>query len=133
IRGEQISEYNSERFPSVFQMEGQIQRAFMLKDIFGESVGDLELALYVQVYNILGNTDVAAVYSTSGSPDNNGTSLDRKLGDFTATPFYAEIDPARPETYSPTQYDSFGTRYYNPYADANLDGVVTQLEKYEGY
>jgi hypothetical protein len=31
------------------------------------------------------------------------------------------------------QYDAFGARLYNPYADADGDGVETQQEKFAGY
>lgn len=132
-RGQQIGEFNANRYPSQFTMEGQIRRSFMMKDIFGESVGDLRATIYLQVYNLLNNTGAVSYYTTTGNPDQNGTSLDRGIGEFVATPYYDKIIEERPETYSSFQYDSFGDRYYNPYADANLDGVVTQLEKYQGY
>ena len=132
-RGQQVGEFNASRFPSRFNTEGQIRRTFQLKDIFGESVGNLRATIYLQVYNILNNTGATSFYTTTGGPDNNGTSLDRGIGEFTATPYYDKIIEERPETYSSIQYDSYGDRFYNPYADANLDGVVTQLEKYAGY
>lgn len=132
-RGQQVGEFNANRFPSQFNTEGQIRRTFNLKDIFGESVGNLRATIYVQVYNILNNTGPVSYFTTTGSPDDNGTSYARGIGEFTATEYYDRIIEGRPETYDARQYDSFGDRFYNPYADANLDGVVTQLEKYEGY
>ena len=42
-------------------------------------------------------------------------------------------DPTRAETNDATQFDLYGHRYYNVYSDANLDGIVTQAEKYAGY
>ncbi len=132
-RDQQVGEFNANRFPSQFNTEGQIRRSFMMKDIFGESAGNLRVTFYVQVYNILNNTDPISYYTTTGSPDNDGTTLNRLIGEFPATQYYDRIIEERPETYDSRQYDSYGDRYYNPYADANLDGVVTQLEKYEGY
>jgi outer membrane receptor protein involved in Fe transport len=142
-KGEQISEFNSLRLPAVFGSEAHIEKAFPLRDLLGESVGNLEVSLYADVNNILNTTGATTVrfsragagtnFSITADPDNNGTSMDRKVGDFTATPFYRDIDPARLETQAANQYDRFGTRMYNAFADSNLDGVVTQLEKFEGY
>jgi hypothetical protein len=142
-KGEQISEFNSLRLPAVVGSEAHIEKGFMLRDLLGESVGDLRIDFFADVFNVLNLTPATTVrfsrgaagtnFSITGDPNNNGTSMDRKLGDFTATPFYRDIDPARLETVAASQYDRFGTRMYNPYADSNLDGVVTQLEKYEGY
>lgn len=132
-RGQQVGEFNANRYPSQFTMEGQIRKSFLMKDIFGESVGDLRATLYLQVYNLLNNTGPISYYSTTGNPDQNGTSLDRQIGEFPATAYYDKIVEERPETYSTLQYDPFGSRFYNPYVDFNLDGVVTQQEKYEGY
>ncbi len=142
-RGEQISEFNSLRLPSGFNTEMHIERGFKLKDLFGESVGELELSLYADIYNLLNMTGPTSIrlsrttggsrFSIAGSPDTDGSGLERTIGDFISTPYYKDIDPARPDTWDGQQYDDFGTRRYNPYADSNLDGVVTQAERYEGY
>ncbi len=143
VRGAQISEFNGMRLPSTFTTEAHIERGFKLRDLFGESVGNLELSLFADIFNLLNSTGPVSVnfsrnvggslFSVSGSPDLDGRSLDLNIGEFTATPYYKDVDPARPETFGSDQYDRYGTRMYNPYADANLDGVVTQSERYEGY
>jgi len=142
-RGNPITEYNSQRLPSNFNTEAHIERGFKLRDFFGESVGQLELSLFADVYNVFNTTSANSIrlsrvsggsrYSISGSPDNDGQGMNRQIGDFSAIPAYRDIDPARPETWSVSQYDRYGTRYYNPYVDDNLDGVVTQEERYAGY
>lgn len=132
-KGSQIGELRAERLPSFFTTEAHIERAIPLADIFGESVGELELSLFADVFNLLNTTGVVNLYNTSGSPTTDDAGFNRQLGDFSTTQFYREIVEARPETYAKEQYDRFGQRFYNPYVDQNLDGVVTQLEKYEGY
>ena len=129
----QIGEYNANRFPSTFDTELRISRSIMLGDLLGSFAGQTRLELYGIVRNLFNWTGPTAFYTTSGSPDNNETTLNRSIGEFSAIEFYAEEDPNRPETFSTFQTDEFGTRYYNPYVDANLDGVVTQSEKYAGY
>ncbi len=145
-RGQPTTEYNSQRLPSVFTTEAHLERGFKLRDFFGEGAGNLELSLFADVFNLFNITNAAGVrlsrslsstggsrYSITSSPDNDGLAMNRKVGDFIANPHYREIDPNRPETWDVNQYDRFGTRYYNPYADSNLDGVVTQQERFEGY
>ncbi len=132
-RGEQIGEFNSERGPSSFNTELHLERGFYLRDLFGESMGELQFSVFADVTNVFNNTGAVGYYATTGSPDQNGTSLNRGRGDFTATNYYRTIDPARPETFDNQQYDRYGHRLYSPYSDLNLDGVVTQAEKYEGY
>ncbi len=145
-RGQPTTEYNSQRLPSTFSTEIHLERGIKLRDFFGDGVGNLELSLYADVFNIFNATGPIGVrysrslaatggsrYSITGDPNSDGVGMNRKIGDFIATPHYREIDPNRPETWDVTQYDRYGTRYYNPYADSNLDGVVTQQERYEGY
>ncbi len=145
-RGQQISEFNSQRLPSQFNTEAHLERNFKLRDWFGESVGNLELGIFADIYNILNLTNPVAVrfsrnanvpeagrYSVTGSADYDGTNMAKEIGEFSNTPYYRDIDPTRPETFDNQQYDNFGRRLYNPYADSNLDGVETQQEKYEGY
>lgn len=132
-RGAQAGEFRGERQPSTFSTEAHLEKGFRLADLLGESVGNLEISFFADFFNLLNTTPAIFVYTTSGSPTTNLTSFDASLGDFTASQYYSEINPSRPETYSQQQYDRFGNRFYNPYADMNLDGVVTQLEKYEGY
>lgn len=142
-KGQPTTEFNSQRLPSQFNTEAHLERGFKLRDFFGESVGNLEISFYADVFNLLNNTGPATIrlsrvsggsrYSITGSPDNDGGAMNRQIGDFIATEHYKDINPNRPETWDVQQYDRFGTRYYNPYADSNLDGVVTQQERYEGY
>lgn len=142
-KGIQTTEFNSQRFPSQFTTEAHIERGFMLRDLLGEAAGRLEISFYADVYNLFNATGPVGVrlsrapggsrYSITGSPDYDGSAMNRKIGDFIATPHYRDVVPERPETWDVQQYDRFGTRFYNPYADSNLDGVVTQAERYEGY
>jgi hypothetical protein len=142
-KGQPTTEYNSQRLPSQFNTEAHIERGFMLRDIFGEGAGNLELSFFADVFNLFNYTGPVGIrlsrvsgtsrYSITGSPDYDGLAMNRQVGDFIATPHYKDIVAARPETWDAQQYDRFGTRYYNPYVDANLDGVVTQEERYEGY
>lgn len=145
-RGQQTSEFNSQRLPSQFNTEAHIERAFKLRDWFGESVGNLEVSVFADVFNLLNYTGPISVrfsrnagvpdagrYSVTGSPDYDGVNMAKEIGEFSSTPYYRDIDPTRPETFDNSQYDNYGQRLYNPYADSNLDGVETQQEKYEGY
>ncbi len=142
-KGLPTTEFNSQRYPSTLSTEAHLERGFKLRDLLGESVGNLEISFYADVFNLLNYTGPIGVrlsrapggsrYSITGSADNDGSAMDRSIGDFIATPHYRDIDANRPETWDSQQYDRFGTRYYNPYSDSNLDGVVTQQERYEGY
>jgi hypothetical protein len=132
-RGEQIGEYNAERQPSAVGSELHFERGFRLADLIGESVGNLEVALFADVTNVLNLTSALGLYSTSGSPDNNMTSMNRLIGDFPSQPYFRDTVEGRTETFAANQYDRYGQRLYNPYTDTNLDGVVTQEERYEGY
>ena len=132
-RGLQIGEFNANRFPSQSNTEARISRMFLLKDIIGDAGGEMGLEVYIDIFNVLNTTGPVSYYTTTGNPDQNGTSLNRGIGEFPAVPYFAERVESRPETYSSQQFDAFGTRLYNPYADVNLDGVVTQGEKYSGY
>ncbi len=139
-KGALVSGFYSERLPSDFNTEMHIERKILLKDLIGETMGNTSLAVYLDLFNLLNETYAVSYRFTGGnrstvlaSPDDNGTTFARGIGDFTAQSFYKDIDPNRLETYNNAQYDEFGNRMYNPYADLNLDGVVTQNEKYEGY
>lgn len=146
-RGQPTTEYNSQRTPSSFTTEMHLERGFKLRDMFGDGAGNLEISFFADVFNLLNTTGPVGVrlsrslgstggsrYSITGNPDNDGTTgMNRQIGDFIASTHYRDIDPNRPETWDVNQYDRFGTRYYNPYADSNLDGVVTQQERFEGF
>ncbi len=132
-KGQQTGEYNGERLPSRLSTDLHVSRRFSLGGLLGASFRRVQLELFADVANLLNLTGPTGVFATTGSPDQNGTSLDRRIGDFVSTAWYGEIDPARPETFAASQYDRYGTRWYNPYADVNLDGVETQSEKYAAY
>ena len=132
-RDEQVGEFNANRFPTQFNTEARLSRTIYLRDIFGESVGRTNLEVYVTVSNLLNITSANRVYTTTGNPDQNETTLNRGIGEFASVPYFDKEDPNRPETFGTNQFDRFGSRYYNPYSDVNLDGVVTQAEKYAGY
>jgi outer membrane receptor protein involved in Fe transport len=144
-RGDLVTEFNSLRLPSQFNTEAHLEKAFKLKDLIGDAVGNLELSFYADVFNLLNTTDPIDVryssrrggarFAIEASPDVDGEGqvLSQPTGNFSAVPFYRDIEPARSETFDALQYDIFGHRMYSVYADANLDGVVTQAEKYEGY
>jgi len=142
LRGQQISDYNALRLPAAYNTEARIERGIPIGDFIGDSTNSMKLSIFLDIFNVFNQTGPAGIYLTrSGagrysalsSPDNNGTSLDRQLGDFVGTTYYADIVPERPETWAANQYDNYGRRFYNPYADANLDGELTLQERYEGY
>lgn len=131
-QGNQVGEYNGARQPSDWSVDMRLQRAFSL-GVLGEAFKNVKLELYLDVFNLFNNTKPVAVYERTGSPDYDGVDLNRQIGDFSATNWYRDADPNRPETLSPAQYDSYGRRLYTADADFNRDGVVTQEEKYRGY
>ncbi len=130
--GEQIGEYNGERQPDFWRIDTRIQRDIPLKDLFGESLGNTRLTLFVDVFNITNRTVATGYYARTGSPDNDGNVLDRKVGDFSSVEFYRDAD-SDPRAARADQYDSFGNRLYNVESDVNLDGVITQEEKFQSY
>ena len=113
--------------------EARISRTIYCNDIFGESIGRTNLEIFLIVSNLFNTTGPVSFYTRTGTPDRNGTSLDRLLGEFPVVSYFDKEDPNRPETVGTSQFDRFGTRHYNPYVDINMDGVVTQAEKYAGY
>ena len=125
------------RLPDRWISVASLSREIPLADIFGESLGAAALELSIDVENLLNRTDAIDSYTNrygmEVSPTNDDGSMDQQIGDFPATQFFRDIDPSRPETYSQAQYDRYGARLYNTYIDSNLDGVVTQTEKYAGY
>lgn len=142
LRGQQVSEYNSLRLPATYNTEAHIERGIPIGDFIGDSTNTMKLSIFLDIFNVLNQTGPASIYLTRAdvgrysvlsSPDNNGTSLNRSIGDFSGTTYYADIVPERPETWAANQYDNYGRRFYNPYADVNLDGELTAIERYEGY
>lgn len=131
--GNPLSERNAERQPSFWNLDLRLSKAFMMKDIFGESAGYSRLELFADVNNLLNRTAVTAFYSATGDPDDNGRVLVTQVGNFSSITFYESADFANPATYSPSQYDSFGRRLYNANSDFDNNGLVTQAEKYQAF
>ncbi len=131
--GKAISEINAERNPSRWNINAKITKRFLMKDIFGEAAGRSAIDLFVDILNLTNRFAPLSVYNTSGDPDDNNISLNRRPGDFGSIPFYREANYGIAETYNVTQYDSFGNRLYNELSDHDRNGVVTQYEKYESY
>lgn len=104
-----------------------------MKDIFGESVGNTSLELFVDIYNLLNLTPVLGVYSATGDPIDNGTTLDKRIGDFTSTAYFKEATYENTASFAADQYDIYGNRWYNANSDFDKNNVVTQAEQYETY
>ena len=130
--GTQVGEFNGERQPSAWSVNSRIQRAVPLADLFGDGMGDTRLTFFVDIFNIFNRTEATSFYARTGNPDNDGNVLDRQIGDFSSVIFYRDAD-ADSRATRVDQYDSFGNRLYNVASDSNLDGVVTQAEKFESY
>ncbi len=130
--GDQVGEYNGERHPDFWRVDTRIERVIPLKDIFGDSFGNTRISLFVDVINVLNRTEPTNFFARTGNPDNDGNVLDRQVGDFSATSFFADKD-SDPRASRADQYDTFGNRLYSIDADSNLDGIVTQAEKFEAY
>ncbi|MDQ1264965.1 MAG: TonB-dependent receptor, partial [Bacteroidota bacterium] len=132
-KGKPLSEVNAERQPSRWQLDMRISKKFMLRDIFGESAKNSSILIFADVINILNNVTYAAVYASSGSPDDDGDFLFRQLGDFSSTTAYDEANMSLVESVQADQYDSFGNRTYSTWADFDKNGNVTQAERLNSY
>ncbi|MBC8144685.1 MAG: hypothetical protein H7X80_03805, partial [bacterium] len=128
--------YDWYRLPDTWISRAHLSREFPLADLLGAGVGRSAIIVALDVENFLNMTGPADYYrdlsGLSSGPDFDVESI-RVKGDFSATLHYQSADAQRPETYSRDQYDVFGARLYNAYIDDNLDGVVTQDEKFSGY
>ncbi len=129
-RGQAAGQINSARFPSTWNTELRITRTIPLGDILG---GNSAIDLSLDVTNLLNFTDAIAYYPATGSPDYNGTTLNRQPSDFPQTTYYRDADPANKSSIAPAQYDRIGKRLYQPLVDFNNDGRVTNEETYRGY
>jgi hypothetical protein len=131
--GKALSDINAERQPSRWNLSMRLSKRFYMKDFFGDAAGNSSVEFFLDVYNLLNRFEPVAVYNTSGDPDDNGTILNRKAGDFGSIPYYKEANYGISETYDVNQYDSFGNRLYTVDGDRDKNGVVTQIEKYNNY
>ncbi|MGE3802021.1 MAG: hypothetical protein AB7H80_13450, partial [Candidatus Kapaibacterium sp.] len=133
-RGDQLSGINGLRYPSQILFDVHVEKGFLLKDFVGDWADQLALSFYIDIKNLLNNTTSFAVFPWAIDPTKASSgNLVRDLGSFAATPLFRDEDLDRPETVGVDQYDRYGNRLYSPYADADLDGIVTQREKYEAY
>lgn len=131
--GRTLGEFNAERQPSFWTLNGKLTKSFNMKDIFGDIVGNTWVDIYFDVFNILDRKPVRAIYSATGDPIDNGRSLDVRIGDFNSTAWFREANYENPASFTSDQYDLYGNRLYNANSDYNNDGIVTQPEKYESY
>lgn len=141
-----VSSYNGNRFGDRVESRLYLERTLRLSDWLGSGAGNLELTLFLNCDNLFNVTHAIAVRLAPASPSPGGsrTSLtgdpnvdslltSTSVDDFPQTPLYRDVDASRPETFAAAQYDAFGARLYNPYADGDGDGVETQQEKFAGY
>ncbi len=131
--GTRISDMNALRHPDRWNLDMQFSKAFMMKDIFGESAGNSRVEFFVNVYNLLNRTAAVSYYSATSDPNDDGISLYTEIGNFPNTAYYKEADFAIEESFSPGQYDDLGRRKYSPDSDFDKNGIVTQAEQYESY
>ncbi len=132
LKGNQASDYNAERYPSLWDLDMHISRRINLGDLISSSLGNTELELYVDVINLPNRTEPILVYTRTQDPDNDGVSLYRLQGEFPAG-WYATADKYNPTSTENSQYDRTGARLYNANADLDHNGVVTSLEEFTMY
>ncbi|OGU58383.1 MAG: hypothetical protein A2X64_03515 [Ignavibacteria bacterium GWF2_33_9] len=133
LNGVLLGEFNTERYPDYWTMDARLSRTILLKEIFGEGIGNTAIELFVDVYNVFNLTPVLQVYSATGDPINNGKTLEKRAGDFSSTTWYKDATYENPVTFNSSQYDLYGNRFYNAASDFNNDGMVTQQEKLDTY
>lgn len=130
LAGQAIGALNSGRFPAFWNSDLRIIRNVPLQKILG---GNTSIDLILDVTNMLNFTDAVSFFTTTGNPDNNGTTMARVPGDFPVTSYYRDADPKNKVTMQPEQYDRVGERLYSAFGDTNGDGIQTAEESYAGY
>jgi len=133
LNGRPISERNAERGPSYWNVDSRISKSFFLREWFGQGLKNARIELFADIRNLLNMRGPAGFYVTTGDPIDDGRTLDREVGTFSAVPLYKEATYAIAESWSSEQYDSYGNRLYNELADLDKNGIVTQFEKYQQY
>ncbi|MCL2040007.1 MAG: carboxypeptidase-like regulatory domain-containing protein [Bacteroidetes bacterium] len=129
-----ISERNVYRGPAYWRVDSRLSKEFMLKDLFGESMGNSRIQLWVSCNNLFNLRGPINIYTTTEDPLDDGRGLNYTLqGNFSSVPWYKEGTRANPSTCAMEQYDSYGNRLYNEASDFDGNGIVTQAEKYEAY
>lgn len=73
----------------------------------------------------------AVYYLDSRECSGSGIIREKQLGDITSVEWYKELNLEIPLSFGADQYDAFGHRFYNMRFDFNLDGKVTQAERFE--
>lgn len=131
ISGKPISDLNSLRGPSYWRTDMKISRRIPLADIFGESMGNTSFEIFFDVFNLLNRTVPVGLYTATSDPDDNGGSLNIRVGNFSSVVLYKDVSIAVPETFSSGQYDLYGDRLYAAPGDHDGDGSITQTEKYQ--
>jgi len=84
----------------------------------------------LDVNNLLDLKAIARVNSRTNDPLDDGVNFYRKITQFSPQSYYEKADFVRPNTWSSTQYDAYGDRYYSKYSDLDLNGQVTQEEQF---
>ncbi|NLO18963.1 MAG: TonB-dependent receptor [Ignavibacteria bacterium] len=133
LAGRAVGEINSERGPSYWRGDLRLQKAFLLKDYFGDGAGNTSIEFFFDINNVFNRTAIAGFYTRTGDPDDDGDSFSRTLSYFSSTAYYKEADYGKAETFSIDQYDYVGNRLYSENADHDKNGIVTQAEKYQSY
>ncbi|MES2767044.1 MAG: TonB-dependent receptor [Bacteroidota bacterium] len=135
--GQQTGDYLGDRQPDVWSVSSRIQKSFPLADLFGESVQNLGLDLFVDITNIFNRTEPVAFYERSGNPDNDNDVLSRQPSEVSGDkPAYKSPAASLPNTeFAPggPNFDNHGNLRYNERVDFDKDGIVTQKERHDGY
>lgn len=133
LKGNATGEYNAEREPSIWSINLRFTKEFPLKDWFGDGAGHSSIQFFVDINNLLNNTAAQSYYSTTSDPDDNGISTRYTAGDFSSQSYYSKADYSNASSFAVEQYNIYGERLYSVKADADLNGVVTQVEKFNAY
>jgi outer membrane receptor protein involved in Fe transport len=133
LKGQQLGDFNGERYPSLWNIDFRLSRRIPFKNIFGESFGASDIEIYLDIINLFNRTEPIRVYTRTKDPDNDGVSLYRQQGEFPANPLYSKPDVNNPASMSIDQFDRLGSRLYSVNSDLNKDGIVTQYEQFQMY
>ncbi len=133
LKGNQLGDFNGERYPSLWNIDCRISRRIPFKSIFGDSFGASDIEIFLDIINVFNRTEPILVYTRTKDPDNDGVSLYRQQGEFPSLPLYSRADENNPNSLALSQYDRLGNRLYSVNSDINKDGIVTQYEQYQMY
>ncbi|MDH5684065.1 MAG: TonB-dependent receptor [candidate division WOR-3 bacterium] len=104
LRGNQIGDVNSGRYPSSFTMDARLAKNFM--------IGRTQVGLTCDIFNLLNTLTVMNVWTATGSASNSGRIYSE--GEFRGGMV-------------------IGDQYYNPARDANHDGYLTRNEEFNAF